>query len=100
MTILETIHLRLAGGDPNDLVDVILRSVDSEPALTGFHIYRHASIDTDLVVHLHWGAEVEKERGSALGARLASVLGESGMVEHSVWVEVTSTAHHAAPMTR
>lgn len=87
MKTLEIIHLRLAGDSPQTLVDVIRKSVSSEPDCIEVRIYRHARLATDLVVHLHREVTGRSDQASDVGTRLASLLREYGMVEHSVWVE-------------
>jgi N-methylhydantoinase B/oxoprolinase/acetone carboxylase alpha subunit len=88
MRWLEIIHLRLAGKNPGALVDAIRKTVDSGTDSMEVRIYRHAKLETDLIVHLHRNAAGGTENTSDLGARLASVLREYGMVEHSVWQEL------------
>jgi hypothetical protein len=87
MTILEVIHLRMAGVGAQTLVDVIRESVRSDPELSDISIYRHATLETDLVVHLHRSTPDKGDRACACGERLASLLRGYGMVEHSVWLE-------------
>ncbi|MFV2073804.1 MAG: hypothetical protein ACC742_14280 [Thermoanaerobaculales bacterium] len=88
MKTLEIIHLRLAGENPQTLVEVIRKSIDSESDPTEARIYRHARLKTDLAVHLHREVAGKSDRASDLGIRLASLLREHGMVEHSVWEEL------------
>ncbi len=89
MKTLEIIHLRLAGDSPQTLVDAICKSIGADPALVGVRIYRHARLKTDLAVHLHWSATGRSDYASDVGVRLASLLREYGMVEHSLWAEQT-----------
>ena len=88
MKLLEIIHLRLAGDSPRNLVEAIRGSVDSQADPTQVRVYRHARIAGDLIIHLHRDLIGGSELTSDLGARLASVLREYGMVEHSVWQEL------------
>ena len=88
MRWLEIIHLRLAGENPGALVDAIRKTVDSGTDSMEVRIYRHAKLETDLIVHLHRDAAGGPKGTCELGARLASVLREYGMVEHSVWQEL------------
>ena len=87
MKTLEIIHLRLAGDSPQTLVDAIRKSVGSEPDPMEVRIYRHTRLETDLAVHLHRDVAMRNDCASNVGIRLASLLREYGMVEHSVWVE-------------
>jgi hypothetical protein len=88
MNTLEIIHLRLAGDHPEVLVDGIRETVESEGNSIDVRIYRHTTLETDLVVHLHRDVSGGLRLTSDLGARLASVLRDYGMVEHSVWREL------------
>ena len=87
MKTLEIIHLRLAGDSPQTLVDVIHESVGSASDGMDIRIYRHSRLETDLAVHLHQEVAGRSGRTSDVGTRLASLLREYGMVEHSVWVQ-------------
>jgi hypothetical protein len=61
-----------------------------KPGLNGpveMKAYRHAALDTDWSVHLHWESERPEQNGSALGMRLARAMKEYGLVDHSVWIE-------------
>ena len=87
MTILETIHLRMAGKEQEALVELIREAAGPEPSGTGVRIYRHSQFETDLVVHIHREAEEGQGRASAMGKHLASLLRSHGMVEHAVWSE-------------
>ena len=53
MKTLEVIHLRLAGSGPEDLVDIIRRSIGSPYELMDIRIYRHSKLKNDLAIHLH-----------------------------------------------
>ena len=85
MKRLEIIHLRLAGNRPAALVEQIHTSIAAEECPIEARIYHHATVTTDLAIHL-----LSSESGacaSDLGLRLAAALREHGMVEHTVWIE-------------
>jgi len=88
---LEIIHLRMAGDNPQTLVDLIRRSVGPQPDLVDVRIYHHAKLETDLVVHLHRAETQQSDRACECGERLASMLRAYGLVEHSVWFEYAGT---------
>lgn len=88
MKALEVIHLRLAGVDPKDLADSIRAGIDSPSDQAELRIFRHGTLETDLLVHLYRDTDERSDQASSLGEQLASVLRPHGMVEHSVWVEV------------
>lgn len=84
--ILEVIHLRLSRsgpGEPAELVGEVVRAGREE----GVRVYRHACIETDLLVHLHRDVEEDCAGPSELGWRLASLLRDHGIVEHPVWIQ-------------
>ena len=91
MNALEIVHLRMAGDSPETLVDMIRKSVDSQPNVVDVRVYRHAKLETDLVVHLHRSMTQPSDRTCECGERLASLLRAYGLVEHSVWVEYVGT---------
>jgi hypothetical protein len=85
MKTLEALHLRLAGEERGTLVDLIRRCVETDEPSIDVRIFGHATLATDLVVHLHREAPARATRTSDLGVRLAALLRNYGMVEHSVW---------------
>ncbi|KPK90367.1 MAG: hypothetical protein AMJ94_09555 [Deltaproteobacteria bacterium SM23_61] len=88
MKWLEVIKLRSAGGSLGLLEELLLPLSESDPrGLVEMKTYRHAVLETDLSVHLHWNSEMPEPNGSALGLRLAQALKEFGLVDHSVWVD-------------
>lgn len=92
MRALEIVHLRLAVDRAADLVDVIRESVGTRSESMELRIYRHARLGSDLVVHLHREIGDEHVSASDVGTRVAALLREHGMVEHSVWVEARGRA--------
>ena len=52
-----------------------------------FEIYRHATVPTDLCVHLRFESPSAQVLPSDLGQHLASELREFGQISHSTWVE-------------
>jgi len=86
MSILEVIHLRMAGNDPTALAETVGTVVGDAVDLRDLRIYRHARVEGDLLVHLHREATDPRDQASELGLRLAALLRAHGLVEHSVWV--------------
>ncbi len=97
MKAIEIIHLRLAGNGPENLVDIIRDSVGSVPALADVRIYRHSKLRNDLAIHLHRETAGANSGFSDVGIRLASLLRDHGMVEHSVWAECCGLAEGTEP---
>jgi len=88
MKWLEIIKLRSAGINPGLLEELSL-SFDkvSQWGLLEMKTYHHASLGTDLSVHLIWESERPERNGSSLGLRIAQALKEFGLTDHSIWVE-------------
>ena len=90
MKWIEIITLRSAGGTRDSIEQKIPRSVaevDQSKNLVSVQVYRHATVDTDLSVHLLFECVRPEVQSSALGQRLASALKAFGLVSHSLWVE-------------
>lgn len=68
-------------------VEKLARNVGNGNGLKQIKLYRHALLDNDLSVHLHWESEKSEPQGSALGLCLSHVLKEFGLVSHAVWIE-------------
>ena len=90
MKWIEIINLRSAGAPRESIEQKVPRSVaevDRGKNLVSIQVYRHATLDTDLGVHLLFDSPRLEARPSALGQRLVSLLKEFGLVNHSLWVE-------------
>ncbi len=86
MNILETLHLRMAGDDLDELVELV-RDVAGPPGGSPrVDVFRHSRVQSDLLIHLCWDKPGQSAEPSDLGLRLASLLRIHGLVEHSVWV--------------
>ena len=83
MRILEVIHLRMGGDDPQDLADLARAVAAEDSGDVEVRVYRHPSVEGDLLIHLHHDGGAQM---SPLGIRLASILRSCGLVDHSVWV--------------
>jgi hypothetical protein len=86
MNILETIHLRMAGDDLDDLVELVRRVTGPPGKSPRVDVFRHSRVQSDLLIHLYWDGPDQVDQPSELGLRLASLLRVHGLVEHSVWV--------------
>ena len=92
-TTLEIIHLRAVQRSPREIHQAIAESMrtvtDSEPQV---RLYAHLRVVGDLSVHLIHESPDRLEQASHLGLRLAEALKQYGLVEHSVWGEITDIA--------
>ena len=89
MKWLEIIKLR-ASGNSEDLRAQLLQSiadVNQQGGSVRINAYRHAALESDLSLHLHWQSERSDELGSTLGLQLARSLKEFGLIDHSLWIE-------------
>jgi hypothetical protein len=91
MSRLEIIHLRTAGKMSEFLAQQIREAIGPEADGTGvLTIYRRDRLDTDVAVHITSHESGETKVGpSALGLHLASALSAYGLVEHTLWEEMT-----------
>jgi hypothetical protein len=86
MRILEVIRLRMAGDDSGTLEEVVQAAVENAVGSSEVRVYRHATVEGDLLIHIHHRSSNASIEASELGVRLASVLRVHGLVDHSVWV--------------
>ena len=99
-TTLEIIHLRSVQRPPREIHQAIVESMrsiaESEPQV---RLYAHLRVVGDLSVHLVHESRDRLGQASHLGLRLAEALKEYGLVEHSVWGEITDIVegNHRAP---
>lgn len=89
MKWLEIIKIRSAVmGKENILSDLLLQFnkmlLANKPS--GIFLYHHANLKTDLSIHIHWETEGTVFNKSCVGVRIAHVLKDFGLVNHSVWV--------------
>jgi hypothetical protein len=85
MKILEVIHLRMMGDEPEDLAELVRAATENVHDAVEARVYRHARLEGDLLIHLHRNKAQEGVQMSSLGLRLASILRSRGLVDHSVW---------------
>jgi hypothetical protein len=84
---LEIIHLRLAGNAPESLIHDIRKSIFAGSETDTVQLYFHETIPTDLSVHIRTETQTKDTHTSDLGLRLAAVLREYGLVQHTLWIE-------------
>ena len=92
MKWMEVIKLRIAETSPELVEQKIIKlitDVNKYDSMKEIKLYRHAMLDNDVSVFLHWESEKVEPQGSAKGLCLFHVLKEYGLISHSVWVEGT-----------
>jgi len=87
MKRLEIVQLRLSRPRPSGLVRELRRQAAASGESEGLSIYRHSTVASDLGIHLRFEMDEHETAPSDLGHRLAEMLREHGMVEHTVWIE-------------
>lgn len=90
MKWLEIIELRTVGKNRAAMELQLYSLIDEVKHKMRQHaikVYCHISVETDFSIHLYTDSVSADYGGSPLGQRLASALGEFGLVNHSVWIE-------------
>ena len=91
MRWIETISVRLTGEPDIPAMRGIVQefgALSGENTPTGLRLYHHATVESDVDIHIHWDREtLDFPRKSHLGLRIADALGEFGMVNHALWIE-------------
>ncbi|MCK4446085.1 MAG: hypothetical protein KAW56_03280 [Candidatus Marinimicrobia bacterium] len=87
MKWLEIIELRF-GGNNRERLESQLQTLIDEAKQQAIKVYSHVTVETDFSIHLRHDSKRADVSGSPLGLRLASVLKEYGLVNHSVWIEM------------
>ena len=90
MSRLEIVHLRSAGEPIEFLSDQIRESIwaDGKRAEV-VTLYRREGLDTDIAVHIHHPETPGREEPNWFGLKLAYALRDYGLVQHTVWEEMT-----------
>ena len=90
MKYLEIIELRSVTKNKGILIsqiEQILYDLRREFKEKDVHSYSRIQIETDYSIHLFHEAETVTPCGSEIGLRLATILREYGLVNHSIWRE-------------
>ncbi len=93
MKCVEIITLRSPANISTEFLDTLLGQISNSEIpkqLVELKIYRHAVVETDLSIHIHWESEKESRRKSAIGLVISTALKNMGLLNHSVWIETTA----------
>ena len=93
MKYLETIEFRSAGSKQSELKQLIhslIEDAEEEALAKGISAYSHVTVDTDFSIHLIHETKEMMDNGSLLGLGLTSTLKEYGLVNHSIWAEMSA----------
>ena len=89
MTRLEIIELRTVL--KNNALEAYLAQWLAEAAAGEkkhkIRIYRHAELENDYSIHFQYDPRTADNELAVLAQRLASVLKEFGLVNHTIWIE-------------
>ncbi len=94
MKWLEIIKLRTAGLNVEKRVWEfigLLTDNTQEPNLSAIQVYSHATLNTDLSIHIHWDTRHAARQKTLLGSCLANKLEEFGMIHHTIWITQISS---------
>ena len=90
MSTLEIVHLRSSGESLETLSDLIKESIWAEGIGTEVvTLYRRHGLETDVAVHIRCPEGAARNGPSALAFHLAHGLREFGLVEHTVWEQMS-----------
>jgi len=92
MSWLEVIHLRSTAQKTEKLLNIVQHLVadaKKEGSCRKIKMYRRVLVGTDLSIILYHDTIKEDKNGSSLGLRMVSALKEFGMVNHTVWSELS-----------
>ena len=91
MIQLEIIHLRSSGEPVESLTERIKESIrEGGKEASTLMLYRRHGLETDLAVHVRRHGTAGGEGPSDLALRFAAELRAYGLVEHTVWEELTA----------
>ena len=84
---IEIVQLRFTARDSGHLAEQLLSGLEtwSYPGLTAVRLYRNATFEGDISVHLHFETETPPSR--SVGHRLAQELERHGLTDRSLWLE-------------
>lgn len=93
MKWIEIIKVRTVSEDEFLLVAEIFNDFKMmEKGITpaAIKLYHHATVESDLCIHLYWESETMSPRKSPMGLRIVDSIGALGVANHSIWVEGVS----------
>ncbi len=93
MKWVEIIKVRTVGEPESLLVSEILndfRTMEKRMPPAAIKLYHHATVESDLCIHLYWESETISPRKSPVGLRIVESIGALGVANHSIWVEDVS----------
>ena len=93
MKWLEIIKLRTSGLNVKrracEVIGLLTENTQ-EPGLSAIQVYSHATLNTDLSIHIHWDTQHASRQKTLLGSCLANKLEDFGMIHHTIWITQVS----------
>lgn len=92
MAWLETIEIRAVGSNRNLLESQLrdlVNEVNQDANLQAIKVYRHEMLETDFSIHLFHDSQKADTRCSTICTRLIPSLKDFGLVNHTVWIEMS-----------
>ena len=91
MKWVEIIKVRMVGGEPESLIETEIlqdfRTMEKGNQPTTITLYHHATVESDLSIHIYWESDTVSPRKSSVGVRIVDAIGKLGVVNHSLWIE-------------
>ncbi len=83
------IKFRTSGQNLENMVDKFIKPLtkDYEGAgLISMQVYSHATLNTDLSIHLYWDTVNVSQQKTLLSSCLINVLEEFGLIHYTIWI--------------
>lgn len=96
MNWIEVVQLRTAERNHNILesrLNQLAGEINREHGPGSIMVYKRSLIPTDYSIQIIHNSGKVEDAGSPLGLRLVAALKEFGLVNHSVWMDVTPRCH-------
>jgi len=80
-------------GSSTEVLDITLQDLINQVAIETEHdfirAFRREKLDSDICIVLFHSQKKTREGGSPLGLHLVSALNEIGLVNHTIWSEIS-----------
>ncbi len=89
MKWLEIIKLRTTGQILENMVNEFIRPLTKgswEKGLLTIQVYCHATLVTDLSIHIQWETKLGSFQKSLLGSCIVNALEDFGITHHTIWM--------------
>jgi len=87
MKYVEILRISFLEPKMQDQLASCIREIKGQRGLKAIRVYRNASYEYEMSVHLYWDSGSLKPEGSDLARTLIHIFKEYGLTNHSVWKE-------------